>query len=52
MIGFGISDHNSFRQTCQFANGAIIGSAFVKALETGGSSKENIQKFINSILVG
>lgn len=52
MIGFGISDHNTFRQTCHFANGAIIGSAFVKALETGGSSKENIQKFINSILVG
>jgi tryptophan synthase alpha chain len=52
MIGFGISDHSSFEQTCQYSNGAIIGSAFVKALETGGSSKENIQKFIKSILVG
>jgi tryptophan synthase alpha chain len=52
MIGFGISDHKSFAGACQYANGAIIGSAFVRTLETGGFGKENIQKFINSILVG
>lgn len=52
LIGFGISDHSSFEHTCQYANGAIIGSAFVKAIETGGYTKENIQKFIKSILVG
>ncbi|AMR34617.1 tryptophan synthase subunit alpha [Mucilaginibacter sp. PAMC 26640] len=32
IIGFGISDHNSFSKACQYANGAIVGSAFVKLL--------------------
>lgn len=32
MIGFGISDLASFGKACQYANGAIVGSAFVKLL--------------------
>jgi len=35
MIGFGISSKETFDKACQYANGAIIGSAFVKALEAG-----------------
>ena len=31
MIGFGISDKNSFDTACNYASGAIIGSAFIKA---------------------
>lgn len=34
MIGFGISSKETFDKACQYANGAIIGSAFVKALKT------------------
>jgi tryptophan synthase alpha chain len=52
LIGFGISDHESFTRTCQYANGAIIGSAFVKSLEQNGSSKDQINKFVRSILEG
>jgi tryptophan synthase alpha chain len=49
LIGFGISEHKSFAGACEYANGAIIGSAFVKALEVGGAGRENIHKFIKSI---
>jgi tryptophan synthase alpha chain len=41
LIGFGISDHESYATACQYANGAIIGSAFIKALDQGGS--DNIE---------
>jgi len=32
IIGFGISDHKSFYKACEYARGAIVGSAFVKLL--------------------
>ncbi|NJK87774.1 MAG: tryptophan synthase subunit alpha [Bacteroidales bacterium] len=37
MIGFGISNHETFQDACRFANGAIIGSAFIKALGNSGT---------------
>ena len=33
IIGFGISDNASFAKACQYANGAIVGSKFVKLLD-------------------
>ncbi len=39
LIGFGIHDANSFTTACQHANGAIIGSAFIKAI-AGKQSEE------------
>ena len=49
VIGFGISDVKTFDKACQFANGAIIGSAFVKAVVTSNSLKKDVAAFINSI---
>ncbi|RCH55143.1 tryptophan synthase subunit alpha [Mucilaginibacter hurinus] len=34
IIGFGISNSSTFNKACQYANGAIVGSAFVKLLAT------------------
>jgi tryptophan synthase alpha chain len=48
MIGFGISDNTSFRKASQYANGAIVGSAFVKLLGEEGYL-EKISEFISSI---
>ena len=48
MIGFGISSKATFDKACQYANGAIIGSAFVKALDKNdvqGSVKRFIKEF-------
>jgi tryptophan synthase alpha chain len=49
LIGFGISDASTFKKACQNAQGAIIGSAFVKTLEEEGKMEENIKKFVSSI---
>jgi tryptophan synthase alpha chain len=49
LIGFGISDAESFNQACQYADGAIIGSAFIKALERDNLDP-SISTFIQSIL--
>lgn len=46
MIGFGISDRATFDKACAYANGAIIGSAFVKVL-TKAATKENISTFMH-----
>jgi len=50
LIGFGISSAETFQNACQFANGAIIGSAFVKALEGNESLQTKISAFINGIV--
>jgi tryptophan synthase alpha chain len=49
LIGFGISDKETFDTACQYANGAIIGSAFIKALTKGHDVKEVAKAFITSI---
>jgi tryptophan synthase alpha chain len=49
LIGFGISDKATFNNACQFAHGAIIGSAFVKALQQPDSLNSNIGNFVKSI---
>jgi tryptophan synthase alpha chain len=49
MIGFGISDNETFEQACTFSNGVIIGSAFIKALENE-NLKNSIPEFIGNIL--
>jgi len=50
LIGFGISDKKSFDTACQHAEGAIIGSAFIKALEGCKNVKEATHQFIGKIL--
>jgi len=49
LIGFGISDHSTFSNACKYANGAIIGSAFVKSLQPGEVLKESISAFVRRI---
>jgi tryptophan synthase alpha chain len=49
LIGFGISDHASFSNACNYAKGAIIGSAFVKMLGNAGNLDEAIPKFVEEI---
>ena len=49
LIGFGISNQETFQQACQYAQGAIIGSAFIKVLADSKDLKKDITAFINSI---
>ena len=48
LIGFGISDNESFSKACEYADGAIIGSAFIKLVEQD-SSAENIKNYIQGV---
>jgi len=47
VTGFGISDKETFDTACQYANGVIIGSAFIKELSKNGVN--GIDNFIQSI---
>jgi tryptophan synthase alpha chain len=49
LIGFGISDKKSYDTACTYASGAIIGSAFIRALEKSENLKSSIQEFIKTI---
>jgi tryptophan synthase alpha chain len=51
LIGFGIKDKDSFSKACSFANGAIIGTAFIRILENSSPDEisENTKEFIKSL---
>lgn len=52
LIGFGIKDKNSFQTACKYAQGAIIGSAFIKAVNNAHTAIADTKQFVNSILNG
>jgi tryptophan synthase alpha chain len=50
LVGFGIKDKQTFDAACEYANGAIIGSAFVKALEGSQNEEETVKQFLKSVI--
>lgn len=48
LIGFGIHDKTTYEVACKHSNGAIIGSAFIRALEENNLDN-SIEVFIKSI---
>ena len=48
IVGFGISDKQTFTTACDYADGAIIGSAFIKSLGENGLA--HIDHFIKPII--
>ncbi len=49
VIGFGISNRETFNRASSYANGAIIGSAFVKMLNETTDWKKGISDFVKQI---
>jgi tryptophan synthase alpha chain len=49
LIGFGISDNKSFTKACEFANGVIIGSAFINAIDKSIDLKKDVATFVKNI---
>ena len=49
LIGFGIKDKQTFNTACQYANGAIIGTAFINAIDKSENIKQDIFQFIQKI---
>ena len=50
LIGFGISNKDTFNKASANANGAIIGSAFIKAISREGNLNDNIDRFVKSVI--
>jgi tryptophan synthase alpha chain len=50
LVGFGIKDKATFATASKYANGAIIGSAYIKALEKEADVDEATKKFLGTIL--
>jgi tryptophan synthase alpha chain len=49
LAGFGISNHESFETVCRYAQGAIIGSAFVNMLSGSKDIGGDISNFVSDI---
>lgn len=50
LVGFGIRDKQTFDTACSFANGAIIGTAYIKALENTSDINTSTKQFLQSVL--
>ena len=49
LVGFGIRDKASFDAVCQLADGGIIGSAYIRALENSKDVNASTKTFLSSI---
>lgn len=50
LVGFGIKDKETFEKACSYANGAIIGTAYIKALENVSDVTEATKGFLDKVL--
>jgi tryptophan synthase alpha chain len=50
LIGFGISDSETFSIASTYGNGAIIGSAFIKVIKDSKNLAEDIKNYIQSVI--
>jgi tryptophan synthase alpha chain len=49
LIGFGISNNETFSTACQFSAGAIVGSAFINLLKSSSNIQADINTFVKSL---
>jgi tryptophan synthase alpha chain len=49
LVGFGIRDRKSFETACRYAQGAIIGTAYIQAIEHAADVQTATAKFLNNI---
>jgi tryptophan synthase alpha chain len=49
LIGFGISTNEAYQTACEYSNGAIVGSEFIRMLGKSQNPEEDISRFINNI---
>lgn len=52
LIGFGISDHDTFSKASQYSAGAIVGSAFITLLRNSKALEIDIKQFVKNITSG
>ena len=47
LVGFGVKDKQTFESACKYANGAIVGTAFINALGGSVNIPSAVQSFIS-----
>jgi tryptophan synthase alpha chain len=50
LVGFGIKDSQTFKMACENTNGAIIGTAYIKALQNAEDINAATKNFLKEIL--
>ncbi len=50
LVGFGIKDKATFIAACKHTNGAIIGTAYIKALENSADIEQTTKEFLKNII--
>lgn len=50
LVGFGVRDRETFEAVCRHASGAIIGSAYIQALEGEGTVRQKTEAFLSRVL--
>ena len=50
IVGFGIKDKATFQSACKYANGAVIGTAYIKAIENANDIQSATKAFLNSVI--
>lgn len=49
LIGFGISNHDTFSKASQYGAGAIVGSAFINLLKKSSDIEKDIHSFVSEL---
>ena len=49
LIGFGISNHDTFSKACSYGSGAIVGSAFINLIRDSKDLPADIASFVKSL---
>ncbi len=50
LVGFGIKDKSSFQSVCKYANGGIIGTAYIRAIEHSNDIYTDTKSFLKAII--
>jgi tryptophan synthase alpha chain len=50
LVGFGIKNSETFNSACQYANGAIIGTAYIRAIDGASDIRSATRMFLSSVL--
>jgi tryptophan synthase alpha chain len=50
LVGFGIKDKQTFQAACKYTNGAIIGTAYIRALGDGKDVNTATKEFLKTII--
>ena len=50
LVGFGVKDKQSFESACKYTSGAIIGTAYIKAIEHADNIEQNTKEFLQTVI--